>query len=217
MSAIAIQQWGPVRWPRERSHTLARRASYRIMNERTDTLELLRAHTTGTAPVDALFDQLYVELKTIARHRLRQLRPGDTLNTTALVHEAYLKLVDQARAQPNDRTHFLALASRAMRYVLVDHARARNADKRGGGQRAVTLERIDIADERANEFLQLNEAVQRLAELDPRLAEVVEYRFFGGLGHEEIASVTGRSVPTVKRDWTRARTWLYRELQARDG
>jgi RNA polymerase sigma factor (TIGR02999 family) len=188
------------------------------MDDRADTLELLRAGRAGTASVEALFEQLYAELKAIARHRLRQLRPGDTLNTTALVHEAYLKLVDQSRAEPNDRTHFLALASRAMRFVLVDHARSRTAAKRGGREEPLTLDRVEVgADDRAEDLVQLHEALQRLAELDPRLAQVVEYRFFGGLGHEEIALVTGRSVPTVKRDWTRARTWLYREMQASPG
>jgi RNA polymerase sigma factor (TIGR02999 family) len=184
------------------------------MKDGADTLTLLRARRSGE-DVDALFQQLYGELKTIARRRLRQLRPGETLSTTALVHEAYLKLIDQARAQPNDRAHFLALASRAMRFVLVDHARSRTAAKRGGKAEPVTLERVEVgAEDRAEDLLQLDEALGRLGALDPRLAEVIEYRFFGGLGHEEIAEVTGRSVPTVKRDWTRARTWLYREMQA---
>jgi RNA polymerase sigma factor (TIGR02999 family) len=182
----------------------------------SDALELLRARRAGDeSVVDQLFAQLYSELKGIAQQRLRQFRPGRTLNTTALVHEAYLKLVDQGRADPVDRVHFLALASRAMRFVLVDHARGRSAAKRGGGDAAVTLQGLQIAvDDHAQELLQLNESFERLAAWDARLAQVAECRFFGGMSHEEIATLTGRSVPTVKRDWTRARAWLLRELQS---
>jgi RNA polymerase sigma factor (TIGR02999 family) len=184
------------------------------MASHPDTLSLLRARRAGDeSVVDALFARMYGELREIAHQRLRSFRPGDTLSTTALVHEAYVKLVDQGRADPQDRAHFLALASRAMRFVLVDHARARTAAKRGGSDQAVPLDDVQIAaDERAHDLVQLDEALRRLADGDARLAEVVELRFFGGLGHEEIATATGRSVPTVKRDWTRARAWLYREM-----
>jgi RNA polymerase sigma factor (TIGR02999 family) len=179
-----------------------------------DTLALLRARSAGDESVlDALFARMYGELREIARRRLGSFRPGDTLNTTALVNEAYLKLVDQGKAEPQDRTHFLALASRAMRFILVDHARTRSAVKRGGGVRPVSLDDIQLAgDERADDLLKLDDALKALAEADERLAQVVELRFFGGLSHEEIAQATGRSVPTVKRDWTRARAWLLRTM-----
>jgi RNA polymerase sigma factor (TIGR02999 family) len=180
-----------------------------------DTLALLRAGASGDeAVVAALFARLYDELRQIAHHRLRGFRPGETLNTTALVHEAYVRLVDPGRAQPADRAHFLALASRAMRYVLVDHARAKSAAKRGGGADAVSLDDAHVAaDDRAFRLLHVHDALTGLAEASPRLAQVVELRFFGGLSHEEVAAVTGRSVPTVKRDWTRARAWLHRAMQ----
>lgn len=181
----------------------------------SDTLSLLRASREGDQSViDALFSQLYPELRAIAHRQLRAFRPGDTLNTTAVVHEAYMKLVDQGRAEPNDRAHFLALASRAMRFVVVDYARARSTAKRGGDSEKVVIDATEIAGaERADDLLALDEALTRLGALDARLATVVEYRFFGGLEHHEIAQVTGRSVPTIKRDWTRARAWLYREMQ----
>jgi RNA polymerase sigma factor (TIGR02999 family) len=185
------------------------------MPAESDTLTMLRARRSGDeSVVDELFARMYGELRDIARQRLRSFRPGETLNTTALVHEAYVRLVDQSRAEPGDRAHFLALASRAMRFVLVDHARARHAAKRGGGAAHVRLDDIQVAaDDRAADLLQLDAALGLLSEADARLAEVVEYRFFGGLSHEEIGAATGRSVPTVKRDWTRARTWLYRAMK----
>jgi RNA polymerase sigma factor (TIGR02999 family) len=164
--------------------------------------------------MDALFARMYGELREIAHRRLGGFRPGDTLNTTALVNEAYLKLVDQGAAGPQDRAHFLALASRAMRFVLVDHARTRGAAKRGGGAEVIPLDAVQVASaERGAELLELDEALDLLAGADPRLAEVVEMRFFGGLTHDEIAFATGRSVPTVKRDWTRARAWLFRVMR----
>jgi RNA polymerase sigma factor (TIGR02999 family) len=180
-----------------------------------DTLALLRARASGDeSAVAGLFERLYDELRQIAHQRLRSFRPGDTLNTTALVHEAYVRLVDPRRAQPADRAHFLALASRAMRFVLVDHARAKSAAKRGGGIGPVTLDDAQIATgERAYRLLELDQALTNLNEAAPRLGQVVELRFFGGLSHEEVAEVTGRSVPTVKRDWTRARAWLHRAIQ----
>jgi RNA polymerase sigma factor (TIGR02999 family) len=163
---------------------------------------------------------MYGELREIAHRRLRTFRPGETLNTTALVHEAYVKLIDQGRADLQDRAHFLALASRAMRFVLVDYARSRSAAKRGGGIEAVSFDDVQIpAVQRAEELLALDSALDVLAQADARLAEVVELRFFGGLSHDDIAHATGRSVPTVKRDWTRARAWLFRAMQdaAADG
>jgi RNA polymerase sigma factor (TIGR02999 family) len=180
-----------------------------------DTIALLRALDAGDpSAFDELFGRLYGELRDIAHHRLVSFRPTDTLNTTALVHEAYVKLVDQGSCEPQDRAHFLALASRAMRFVLIDYARSRAAGKRGGGAAAVTLDRVQIAaDERAHDLIALDAALTDLAHADPRLAQVVELRFFGGLSYDDIAAVTSRSVPTAKRDWARARAWLYRSMQ----
>lgn len=141
-----------------------------------------------------------------------------TLSTTALVHEAYLRLMDQSRCDWQDRAHFLALAARAMRFVLIDYARAHSAQKRGGGSHAVPLDAIQLAAEsRATEIVTLHEALEELATRDTRLSRVVEYKFFGGLTFEEIATVLGLSVPTVKRDWTRARAWLHRSLEPAPG
>jgi len=182
----------------------------------TSSTELLEAARAGDSRAfDQLFALLYDELRHAAHMRLARQRAGETLNTTALVHEAYLRLVDQTRARWEDRAHFLALASRAMRFVLVDHVRSRTAQKRGGAGWDVPLDAVQIAAEsRSADLLALDEALEKLAEFSPRLAQLVEYRFFGGLTHEEIAEITGMSVPTVKRDWARARTWLFRAMQA---
>lgn len=184
------------------------------MASHPSTLELLRAHRAGEPrAIDRLFAHLYEELHEVAHLRLRQLRPGETLDTTSLLHESFLRLVDQDAAQVQDRTHFLALASRAMRFILVDYARSRSAAKRGGRQHDLSLDRVQVAaDTRAGELLALDEALEGLREMSERLADVVDYRFFGGLTLEEISDLTGRSVPTVKRDWARARAWLQRAL-----
>lgn len=179
------------------------------------TTQLLLDARAGDSPsFDRLFSHVYDELRAIAHHRLRRRGIGRTLGTTALVHESYLKLVDQSRAELQDRKHFYALASRAMRSILVDYARERTAQKRGGGAADVALDAVQVAaDERAVELLELSDALERLAALDRRLGAIVEYRFFGGLTFEEIADATGLSVPTVKRDWARARAWLYRSMR----
>ena len=178
-----------------------------------DTTRLLRAARGGDRTAfDDLYAQLYAELNDLARVRLARFRPGQTLDTSALVHEAYLRLVDQTGVSPSDRDHFLALASRVMRLIVVDHARARSAAKRGGGAAPLTLERISAlgAVQEAEDVMAVDEALAALERMDERLGQVVELRFFGGLTYEEIARITERSVPTVKRDWTRARAWLYR-------
>ena len=167
--------------------------------------------------VDSLVALTYDELRAIAhRHLARGRQVGvreGTLDTTALVNEAYLKLVDQATARPNDRAHFLAIATVAMRHILIDRARARAARKRGGGQPAVTLDGDALAAADDPEvLLEINEALDRLALVDARLARVVECRFFGGMSEEEIAEVLGVTVRTVQRDWVRARMLLRREL-----
>ena len=185
------------------------------MTAEPDTTQLLLEARAGNREAfDRLFSHVYEELRAIAHHRLLQYRPGETLDTSALVHEVYLRLVDQSRAGLRDRSHFFALTSRAMRFVVVDYARARTAAKRGGREAAVPLDAVQVAaDDRAEDVLALAEALEHLAGLSPRLGEIVEYRYFGGLSFEEIAETTGRSVRTVKRDWARARGWLYRSMR----
>ena len=177
----------------------------------TDFLTDLRAG--GRESLDRLVALLYQELRAIAHQRLSSQPRGGTLETTALVHEAYLKIVDQSRADVRDRTHFLALASLAMRHLLVDRAKARATVKRGGAGWHVTLDVENIAvDDQPEALLQLDEALTHLAELEPRLCRVVECRFFGGLTEDEIADALGLTVRTVQRDWAKARVLLQRIL-----
>ncbi|MCI0693443.1 sigma-70 family RNA polymerase sigma factor [candidate division KSB1 bacterium] len=165
------------------------------------------------AAVDALMPLVYEELRQLAHRQLRQERQGHTLNTTALVHEAYLKLIDQQRVNWQNRAHFFALAAQAMRRILINYANNRLAQKRGGGQFLVTFNEQSVVQEaRAEELVALDEALSTLAKLNARQSQVVEFQFFGGLRHEEIAEVLGVSVPTVRRDWRLARAWLSREL-----
>ena len=178
-----------------------------------DVLDALRSGRREA--LDGLTTVLYAELREIAhRHRARESHAA-TLATTALVHEAYLKLVDQSRAQWTDRAHFLALAAVAMRHILTDRARARLAAKRGGASDVVTFddETVVASEDRPGALLQIHEALDRLAGVDARLARIVEYRFFGGLTHEEIAAALGVTVRTVERDWAKARV-LLRDLLA---
>ena len=164
--------------------------------------------------LDQVVALTYQELRAIAHRRLAARGQGGTLSTTGLVHEAYLKLVDQSRAGWQDCAHFLALASLAMRHVLVDRARARSTVKRGGVRRQITLDDEALAVEDQPEvLLQLNEALDRLATMDPRLAQVVECRFFGGLTEQETAEALGLTTRTVQRDWVKARVLLRRVLE----
>ena len=183
-----------------------------------DTTALLARAAAGQRDAsDRLAAHLYDELRRLAHIRLNAHRPAATLDTTGLVHEAYLRLVDRGRVSAVDRVHFLKLASQAMRYVLLDRARARRRQKRGGGASDLPLTAVQLAaDERAVDLLALDHALDHLRERSERLAEVVEYRFFGGLTYPEISDVTGRSVATVERDWVRARLWLYRALRDAD-
>lgn len=173
---------------------------------------------------DRLVPLVYHELSVLAHHHLRVEQPGHTLNTTALVHEAYLKLVDQTRAEFRNRHEFFAVASQAMRRILTDYARRRQAEKRGGGLARVPLdEAADIpsgdflTDGEANELIALDAALHRLADFNPLGAQIVQYRFFGGLSHEEIAEMLSTSERSVRRSWTVARAWLRREINARAG
>jgi RNA polymerase sigma factor (TIGR02999 family) len=184
----------------------------------TEITHLLLQLTEGRREVlDQLMPVVYQELKSVAQAQLRRERPGHTLNTTALVHEAYLKLVNVEKVQWRDRAHFFAMAARMMRRILIDYARTRNRDKRGGGAVAVTLdESLELSGEQADDLVELDEALTRLESISQRQARVVEYRCFAGLSVEETAEVLDTSPATVKRDWAFARAWLNRELDRSD-
>lgn len=156
---------------------------------------------------------VYEQLRAIAHRQLSAREHGATLNTTGLVHEAYLKLVEQSRIAWRDRGHFFALASVAMRHVLVDRARARLSQKREGTFHRVTLDSEQIpVDDQPQALLDLNEAIERLSEVEPRLGQVVECRFFGGLSEEDTAEALGVTARTVQRDWAKAKMLLRRDL-----
>jgi len=176
-----------------------------------DLLEALRSgHREALDRITVL---VYDELREIAHRHRRARGEISTLATTTVVHEAYLKLVDQTRARWNDRAHFLALAAVAMRHILADRAKARVAAKRGGKQPLITLDEDMIAsDDEPGALLQIDEALRRLDRVDGRLARVVEYRFFGGMTNEEIAESLGVTVRTVERDWVKARMLLRDDL-----
>lgn len=169
----------------------------------------------GREAMDALVPLVYQELRSIAHRHLRGEDSGHTLNTTALVHEAYLRLVDVRRVEWRDRTHFFAMASRMMRRILMNYARMRKRAKRGGGDVPFSLDERDLPiDENLDDLLALDEALTRLAESSERRCRVVECRFFAGLDIGETAEALGVSPGTVKRDWRLARLWLNRQLAA---
>jgi RNA polymerase sigma factor (TIGR02999 family) len=176
---------------------------------------LIQEHRRGSRDaLDRLFPLVYEELHSIAHRALLRERTSHTLSTTALVHEAYLRLVDQERACWNDRAHFLAIAATAMRRILVDYARRQKRLKRGGERRAVTLDdAMLVADQRADTLLALDDALSGLGALNERLSRVVECRFFAGLTTEETAAALQVTTRTVERDWQKARAWLYTQLR----
>lgn len=179
----------------------------------TQLLVELRDGQSGA--MDRLFPLVYEELRRIARRALRRERTGHTLATTGLVHEAYLRLVDQTRLEYRDRAHFFGIAARAMRQILVDYARRHRAAKRGGAQRVVTLDEGALAlEDRAETLLALDEALTDLESVDARLGQIVQCRFFGGLTEEETAEVVGVTARTVRRDWLKAKGWLHQQLTA---
>lgn len=179
-----------------------------------DTTELLLALRNGDRRAhDRLATELYDELHAIAHRELLRRVRGPGLRTTALLHEAYLKLVDQARVEVQDRAHYLALAATAMRHILIDHARSRRTRKRGGDRRKVTLdEALVVTEDRTEELIQLDEALKRLERFDQRLSRVVECRFFGGLTVSETAAALDLAPRTVDRAWQKAKAWLSREM-----
>jgi RNA polymerase sigma factor (TIGR02999 family) len=162
---------------------------------------------------DALLPLIYDELHRQAERFLRRERAGHTLQTTALINETYLKLIDQREVNWQNRAHFFGIASNMMRRILIDHARAHATEKRGGAAIRLSVDDVQIPlDQRAADFLALDEALKELAKFDERKARIVEMRFFGGLTDEEIAEVLSVTSRTVWRDWRAARLWLYREL-----
>jgi len=168
--------------------------------------------------VDAVLPQVYDELRDLARRKLRGERADHTLNTTALVHEAYEKLVQQDRMTWQNRAHFMGVAALSMRRILINYAQKRNAQKRGGGAPVATFEDgMAPRDVQAEELIDLDDALKRLEELNERQAKVVTYRFFGGLTQKEIAEVLDVSVSTIRRDWRLARAWLSREMKPSPG
>lgn len=172
---------------------------------------LLRAGAGEASAVERMVPLVYEELRRLAHQHLK--RDSGTLSTTELVHEAYLKLIDQTRVEWNGRAHFLGVAAIAMRRILVDRARKRRRPKHGGPHAHIPLEDIDVsAEERADLVVALDEALLRLRALDERQVRVVECRFFGGMTEEETAEAIGIGVRTAKRDWAKARSWLYAEL-----
>ena len=179
--------------------------------EVTRLLAAVRAGDVTAA--DQLFPLVHDELRVIAARLLRREAPGHTLQPTELVHEAYLRLAAAGPGEAASRPHFLGIAARAMRHLLVDHARRRKAAKRGGGAVPlhITNEQVGV-DLGSDDLLALDDALERLGELEPRLREVVECRFFGGLTEEETAAALGVTSRTVQRDWAKARAWLYKEL-----
>jgi RNA polymerase sigma factor (TIGR02999 family) len=163
--------------------------------------------------LQALIPLVYQELRRIAQHHLRQERPDHTLQSTALVHEAYLRLIKQGPAEVANRAHFLAVASQLMRQILVDHARGHRAAKRGGGFKLELNDAMGAQKPQNMDLVALDDALNELAKLDPQQTRIVELRFFGGLSIDETAEVVGISPTTVKREWATARAWLRRELK----
>ncbi|MBL8878008.1 MAG: sigma-70 family RNA polymerase sigma factor [Phycisphaerales bacterium] len=182
----------------------------------TDVTRLIQLVASGrSAAVDELLPLVYAELRALAESHLRRERAGHTLQATSLVHEAYIKLVDQTQAQWRDRAHFFAVAAHAIRRILVDYARTRGRIKRGGGRTALPLEDAAAAhiDDNHIDMLALDEALQRLGQFSTRQARVVELRYFGGMTTDEIAKTLDVAPSTVDGDWAMARAWLCRELR----
>jgi RNA polymerase sigma factor (TIGR02999 family) len=177
---------------------------------------LLEASQGDRAALDQLTPLIYQDLRRIAANQMRQERPGLTLQPTALVHESYLKLIEQRAVNWQNRAHFFAIAAQEMRRILLGHARARQAQKRGGARARITLEEgLVVTDDHADDLIALEEALENLAQLDARQARIVELRFYVELSVEEIAEVLGIGTATVKRDWAMARAWLLHQLRGK--
>lgn len=181
----------------------------------SQTTQILNEAATGDpSAVKRLFPLLYDELHDLAERYIRREKPGHTFDPTALVNEAFLKLIDQTRVHWQGKTHFLAVGAQVMRRILVDHARENQRLKRGGGRARITLsEQVELSPERDEDLLAVDEALDKLEKIDPRQAKIVELRFFGGMSVAEVAEVLGVSKRTVESDWTMVRAWLRRELR----
>jgi RNA polymerase sigma-70 factor (ECF subfamily) len=191
-----------------------------MKSSRVDITALLSQFARGNQDAaEKLFPLVYQQLKRLARDYMRRERPDHTLQTTALVHEAYLRLVGQQAANWQSRSHFLGIAAMLMRRILIDHARAHLRQKRGGVKKEVLpLDgALVFSLERSEELVRLDEALGRLAAIDPRQSRIVELRFFGGLSVQQTSALLGVSPKTVKRDWAVAKVWLHGELRRRDG
>ena len=174
---------------------------------------LVRARGGDSSALADVFPLIYDELRRLAQQQLRREPEGHTLSPTALVHEAYMRLIDYSRTEWAGRAHFMAVAATAMRRILVDHARGHRSLKRGGALRRVSLDDVELgAEDRADLLLAIDEALGRLKSVDPRQAQVVECRFFGGMTEEETAEALGIGLRTVKRDWAKAKHWLHGEI-----
>jgi RNA polymerase sigma-70 factor (ECF subfamily) len=179
-----------------------------------DVTGLLRSLSEGDETArDRLFIVVYDELRRLARRAMRSERPDHTLQPTALVNEAFLRLAGTNDIEWEDRRHFFAVAAKTMRRILVDHARGLRAAKRDGGQRTELTVNIAITDQNADDILAVDEALSRLEVLDPRQGKVVEFRYFAGFSNDETAALLGVNVRTVKRDWQTARAWLHAQLE----
>lgn len=201
----------PTRRFRFSSISLARMSEPESSSAATDLL--IQASAGDSSALAQVFPLIYEELRHLAHRQLLREAEGRTLSTTALVHEAYLRLIDQTRVQWSGRAHFMAIAATAMRRILIDRARQHRSQKRGGQYRRVPLESVDLgAEDRADVLLALDAALDRLRQLNERQARIVECRFFGGMTEEETAEALGIGLRTTTRDWAKARSWLYEEI-----
>ena len=182
----------------------------------TAVTELLaRARSGDSSALANVFPLIYDELRRLAQQQLQREPDGHTLSPTALVHEAYMRLIDYTRMEWTGRAHFLAVAATAMRRILVDHARGHRSMKRGGALRRVSIDSVELGTEdRAELLIAIDEALGRLKDVDARQAQVVECRFFGGMTEEETAEALGIGLRTAKRDWAKAKSWLHKEIAA---
>jgi RNA polymerase sigma factor (TIGR02999 family) len=188
-------------------------SGYMAPSPREVTQLLIDWRNGDQAALDKLMPLVYEELRRIAHRYMRRERPGHTLQTTALVNEAYLRLVGNRNVEFQDRAHFFAVAAQVMRHLLVDYARSRKYAKRGGSARRVTLDEAAVVSPgHDDQLLALDQALVKLASIDQRKSKLVEMRYFGGLNTEETAEVLGVSAITVKREWQKAKAWLYREI-----
>ena len=176
---------------------------------------LIKARNGDKTALDSLYPHVYDQLKRIARHQLSREQKGHTLQKTALVHELYMKLIGQSDVNWQNRAHFYSIASRCMQQILVDYARKKKAEKRGGEKQGITLDedRLNI-DQHAEEILEVNDLIEKLTQFDARKSKVVVMRFFGGMTIPEISEVLNVTTRTVDRDWAKAKMWLYNELKA---